>query len=118
MPCNCDEIKEQLELMREQIELMRRHSSENYMLLIEVRDKIGAECANIMSFLYPLAMKEASKEIQVMWKNGGDAEVQSVAEKYKEFTDGLSATNANCIESGPYRFYGIGGEVDDKDGVE
>ena len=59
-----DEVKEQLELMREQVEMMRHHSNENYALLIEIRDKIGSECANIMSFLYPLAMKEASREIE------------------------------------------------------
>lgn len=72
--------------------------------------------------LTPNELRCLAKELECIadefGADGGEAEVQSVADKYKEFTDGLSATNTNCIESGPYRFYGIGGEVDDKEGVE
>lgn len=64
MPCNCDGIKEELAFMREQVEMMRHHSNENYVLLIEIRDRIMAEYANIMQFLYSLAMDKAHKSLE------------------------------------------------------
>lgn len=64
MPCNCDGIKEELALMREQVGLMRHHSNQNYVLLIEIRDRIMAESANIMQFLYPVAMEKAPKSLE------------------------------------------------------
>lgn len=64
MPCNCDGIKEELAFMREQVEMMRHHSNENYVLLIEIRDRIMAEYANIMQFLYPVAMEKAPKSLE------------------------------------------------------
>ena len=64
MPCKCDEVKEQLEIMKEEMELMRHHNGHSYSLLIEIRDRIGSECTNIMQFLYPLAMRDAARELR------------------------------------------------------
>lgn len=57
MPCNCDDVKEELTMIRHSV-------GEMYSFLIEVRDTILTENYSIIQLLYPMAMEHASQELQ------------------------------------------------------